>query len=93
MECFDIRDNGDDQMTADDVSNRILRYSDLKEMGVVNNRPTLYRWIKDIGFPQGFMLGPNTRGWFEREVERWLESRLVTTDRSDLDRRKGHRDG
>jgi predicted DNA-binding transcriptional regulator AlpA len=72
---------------------RILRYSDLKEMGVVNSRPTLHRWIKDLGFPQGFLLGPNSRGWPEREVEDWLESRLVTIGRSYPGLKKGYRDG
>ena len=57
------------------MANRILRFIDLKEMGVVNNRPTLYRWIKDLGFPQGFLLGPNSRAWLEKEVEDWLETR------------------
>jgi predicted DNA-binding transcriptional regulator AlpA len=51
---------------------RILRYSDLQAAGVVNNRSTLYRWIRDYGFPSGFLIGPNSRGWVERDVERWL---------------------
>ena len=57
---------------------RMLRYTDLKEAGVVNNRATLYRWIKHQGFPQGILLGSNTRAWAEEDVERWLESRPTT---------------
>jgi hypothetical protein len=52
-----------------------LRYSDLKERGIVNNRVTLKGWIQRIGFPEGQMTGPNTRTWGEDEVEDWLVSR------------------
>jgi predicted DNA-binding transcriptional regulator AlpA len=57
------------------MANRILRFIDLKEWGVVNNRPTLYRWIKVCGFPQGFLLGPNSRAWKEEDVVAWLQAR------------------
>ena len=30
--------------------------------GIVTNRATLYRWIKDHGFPEGFLLGANNGG-------------------------------
>ena len=73
--------------------NYILRYTDLQEAGIVNNRATLYRWIKDCGFPQGFLLGPNSRGWPENEVEDWLKSRPVTIGQSDIGLKRGHRDG
>ncbi len=54
---------------------RILRFPDLKDAGIVNNRATLYRWIKDHGFPSGVLLGPNSRGWAENDVLDWLSSR------------------
>ena len=40
---------------------KYLRYADLVERQIVNNRTTLARWIKDYGFPAGILLGPNTR--------------------------------
>ena len=52
-----------------------LRYRDLKERGVVKNRPTLRNWIRDRGFPPGQLTGPNSRTWGEAEVEAWLTSR------------------
>jgi len=52
-----------------------LRYRDLKERGVINNRPTLNNWIKKLGFPPGQLTGPNSRTWSEDEVEAWLDSR------------------
>jgi predicted DNA-binding transcriptional regulator AlpA len=53
----------------------LLRFPDLKARRIVNNWPTLIRWIKEQGFPAGIMLGPNTRAWFEQEVDDWLERR------------------
>ncbi len=55
---------------------RWLRYPDLVERGVIPpNRTTLYRWIRDCGFPPGKLIGPNTRAWPEDEIEAWLASR------------------
>jgi predicted DNA-binding transcriptional regulator AlpA len=57
--------------------NSILRYDDLKRSGVVNNRATLYRWIKHHGFPPGVLIGPNSRAWAEKDVLDWLSLRAV----------------
>ena len=51
------------------------RFNDLKRHGIVNNRMTLWRWIKDQGFPEGVLLGPNSRAWLVQEVHSWLENR------------------
>jgi hypothetical protein len=53
----------------------LLRFSDLKERGIVRNWPSLKRWVETIGFPPGRMLSPNTRVWTEAEIEEWLASR------------------
>lgn len=52
-----------------------LSYDDLVARGVVNNRTTLARWIRDHGFPAGHLLGPNTRRWTEESVAAWLAAR------------------
>ena len=54
---------------------RYLRYSDLQQRGIVNNRVTLGNWIRDNGFPAGILAGPNSRIWLEADVENWLASR------------------
>ena len=54
---------------------KYLRYADLHDRGIVNNRVTLANWIKNEGFPPGILAGPNSRLWPEEEVEAWLESR------------------
>ncbi len=53
----------------------LLRFADLKARGIVRNRTTLSRWIKNIGFPPGTMIGMNTRTWTEKEVDAWLADR------------------
>ncbi len=55
----------------------LLRFKHLKERRVVNNRATLGRWIKDQGFPPGFLLGPNSRAWTEDSVDAWLKERAA----------------
>jgi predicted DNA-binding transcriptional regulator AlpA len=57
------------------MSERLLRFADLKERGIVNNWPTLRRWIQYQGFPPGIVLGPNTRAWTESEIDAWLANR------------------
>ena len=60
--------------------NQIIRFADLKKAGVVNNRATLSRWIKQSGFPCGFLIGPNSRRWYEHEVDEWLCLKAETTE-------------
>ena len=57
-----------------------LRFADLAERQIVNNRTTLHRWIRDYGFPPGILLGPNTRAWPADQVEAWLEERVAKTE-------------
>lgn len=56
---------------------KYLRYADLVECQIISNRTTLARWIRDYGFPAGFLLGPNTRAWPADQVEAWLEARAA----------------
>ena len=57
------------------LPSRLLRFRDLKEIGLVKNWPTLKRRIENQGFPPGRLLGPATRVWSEAEVELWFVSR------------------
>ena len=54
---------------------KFLRFRDLQERGIVENRVTLHNRIKDHGFPAGRKLGPNSRAWTESEIAEWLASR------------------
>ena len=53
---------------------QLLRYPDLVQRGIVNNRTTLNRWIRAGRFPAPLHLGPNTLAWREAEVEEFLNS-------------------
>jgi predicted DNA-binding transcriptional regulator AlpA len=66
---------------------KLLRYSDLKALGIVNNRVTLGRLIKTQGFPPGKLLGQNTRVWPEGGVQTWLNSRPVEREPDARERR------
>jgi predicted DNA-binding transcriptional regulator AlpA len=53
------------------------RYKNLQEKGVVNSRMTLWRMIRDQGFPPGTLISPNVRAWTDDEVDAWLAARPV----------------
>jgi hypothetical protein len=59
---------------------KLLKFTHLKEVGLVDNWTTLLRWIKDQGFPPGRIIGVS-RVWFEAEINQWLDSRPVESDR------------
>ncbi len=59
------------------MTTKYLRYADLFERQIVNNRTTLSRWIRDNGFPRGVLLGPNSRAWRDDLVEAWLAARAA----------------
>ena len=54
---------------------QVIRFSDLCAAKVVENRAQLRHLQDKHGFPSGFMIGPNSRGWFEDEVDKWLAQR------------------
>ncbi|MDF2974940.1 MAG: hypothetical protein K0R61_5390 [Microvirga sp.] len=59
---------------------RYQRYRDLEADGIVPNRVTLSRWMRDHGFPRAVKLGPNTVAWKTAEVEAWLTERERASD-------------
>jgi prophage regulatory protein len=56
---------------------RVLRYSDLVDLGIVNNRVTLRRWISAGDFPAPLKLGANSLAWRVTDVADWLASRAA----------------
>jgi predicted DNA-binding transcriptional regulator AlpA len=57
---------------------RLGRFKHLQEQGVVDNWPTLLRWIDKEGFPPPIKLGPNTTAFDLDAVESWVASRVQT---------------
>ncbi len=58
-----------------------LRYKDLVQRGIVNNRQTLWRWINNHDFPPGVLIGPNSRAWKSSDVDEWIDGRPETKKR------------
>lgn len=58
------------------MSKRIIRLTAVQAK-VNASRSTIYRWEADpeSGFPQRILLGTNSVGWYEDEIEAWLASR------------------
>jgi predicted DNA-binding transcriptional regulator AlpA len=57
---------------------RYGRFKHLQEMGLVNNWPTLLRWIEKEGFPPPIRLGQNTTAFDLDAVDKWVASRVQT---------------
>ncbi|GAB4231983.1 MAG: hypothetical protein Kow00109_04330 [Acidobacteriota bacterium] len=72
-------------MNSHDLSIRLLRFHDLKRLGVVTNRATLRRWVAAGDFPPPIPVGPNSLAWRADEVRAWLDRRAE--QRAELVRR------
>ena len=59
------------------MTKKLLRFHNLKERQIVNNRVTLGDWIRTQGFPPGSLLGERSRAWTEKSVQArgWLAVR------------------
>jgi predicted DNA-binding transcriptional regulator AlpA len=57
------------------MSLELLRFKDLRRLGVVSSWPQLRNMQKAYGFPSGLLLGANSRAWRVAEVEAWLANR------------------
>ena len=59
------------------MSLELLRFKDLRRLGVVSSWPQLRYMQENYGFPSGLLLGSNTRAWRVAEVEAWLANRPI----------------
>jgi prophage regulatory protein len=41
---------------------------------------TVYRLMQDGEFPRQILLGGNSRGWLEHEIDDWIEQRIKARD-------------
>lgn len=67
------------------MSNKILRLPAVKSKTGLS-RSTIYARVSQGTFPAALTLGPNTVGWLEAEVERWIQSQIEAS-RSGQERR------
>jgi prophage regulatory protein len=52
---------------------RVMRISDVEQATGLNKR-TIYRYIQANQFPQPFRVGMRASGWWESEVDAWIEN-------------------
>lgn len=64
------------------ISPRILRMPALREKVGDVDADTIYNWIKKEGFPKQIKLSERAVGWFEHEVDGWLEQRAAKREQS-----------
>jgi prophage regulatory protein len=55
-----------------DDMKRLYRFGDLVRLGIVSNRSTLYRWIREERFPRPVRLTEISVAWRRQDVDRWL---------------------
>lgn len=60
---------------------RILRLPDVM-LRVGLKRSSIYQYINTGDFPQPVSLGPRAVGWFEHEIEAWLNERAQIRNKS-----------
>lgn len=65
---------------------RVLRLPEVMKITGVG-RSSLYKWISEGSFPRSFLLGSRAVGWFEGDVQIWLDSRVQS--RRTLDKSEG----
>lgn len=58
------------------LQDRIIREVECKKLTGLS-RTTRWRGEKDGWFPKRRQLSPNSIGWYESEVKKWIESREV----------------
>jgi len=63
---------------AANSESRVLR---LKEVILRTglSRSTIYQRAKDNSFPKQIILGARSVGWVERDIERWIQSRISSS--------------
>jgi predicted DNA-binding transcriptional regulator AlpA len=54
---------------------KLVRFRDLKALGIVDSWAQLDNLVKKYGFPAGRMISPNARAWTEDEIDLWYASR------------------
>ncbi|MAR56962.1 MAG: AlpA family transcriptional regulator [Rickettsiales bacterium] len=60
------------------MTQRIIRLPEVKARTGLS-RSTIYRYIDAGAFPRPVSLGARAIGWFEGQVDEWIESRATTS--------------
>lgn len=55
------------------MTTRIIRMNEIERLTGLSKR-TIYRKEGSGDFPERIHLGPNAVGWYEHEIQEWIES-------------------
>jgi len=58
---------------------RILRLAEVKHVTGLS-RTTIYRRMAEKSFPRQVHPSPNTAGWMEKDIQKWMESLVPQED-------------
>jgi prophage regulatory protein len=58
---------------------RVLRFAEVRQKTGLG-RDSIYRLPKTGGFPRPFKLSLRASGWYEHEIDEWIEKRAATRD-------------
>jgi predicted DNA-binding transcriptional regulator AlpA len=72
-----VLQGGSESRKADSVSLPLLKFEDLRVLGIVRTWTSLNKWIDERGFPPGRIIG-RYRTWTTAEVMAWIESQPST---------------
>jgi predicted DNA-binding transcriptional regulator AlpA len=64
----------------------LVRFKDLRRLGVVTSWPQLRYMQEKYNFPAGMLLGANTRAWKATEIAEWLAARPTEPSPQTLER-------
>ncbi len=62
------------------MSNRVLRLPAVKAKTGLS-RSTIYARVAQGTLPAAIVLGPNTVGWLEADIEAWIEKQIAASRR------------
>jgi prophage regulatory protein len=58
----------------------VLRFNDLKDIGIPWSKKTVYAKIRAGLFPRPIHLGGNTSAWVADEIQDWIKARIADRD-------------
>lgn len=63
------------------MTSKILRLPETKETSGLS-RSSIYAGMKDGTFPKSIKLGTRMVGWYQKDIEEWIEAKLKERDQA-----------
>lgn len=62
----------------DTKTSRIIRLPEVQRKTGLG-RSSVYKYMKENGFPKSITLGPRAIGWLENDIDHWIAERVQTS--------------